>query len=68
MEPEPEPEPVEISSHHEEEPPYIIEETSGPDQVATPVDQWDFSVPVSISKKKKKSTKKTHRPVEVLAE
>ncbi|RYO68431.1 hypothetical protein AA0116_g13 [Alternaria tenuissima] len=67
-EPEPESEPVEISSHHEEEPPYIIEETSGPDQVAIPDDQWDFSVPVSISKKKKKSTKKTHRPVEVLAE
>ncbi|CAN9314364.1 unnamed protein product [Alternaria alternata] len=68
LEPEPEPEPVEISSHYEEEPPYIVEETSGPDQVATPDDQWDFSVPVSLSKKKKKATKKTHRPVEVLAE
>ncbi|RYN74982.1 hypothetical protein AA0120_g12116 [Alternaria tenuissima] len=63
-----EPEPVEISSHHEEEPPCIIEETSGPDQVATPDNQWDFSPPISVLKKKKKAVKRTHRPVEVLAE
>ncbi|CAN9197093.1 unnamed protein product [Alternaria alternata] len=68
LEPEPESEPVEILSHHEEEPPYIIEETSGFDQAATPDDQWNFSAPVSVPKKKKKATKKMHRPVEVLAE
>jgi hypothetical protein len=67
-EPEPELEPVEILSHHEEEPPYIIEETSGPDQAATPDDQWNFSVPVPVPKKKKKASKKMHRSVEVLAE
>ncbi|KAF7679745.1 hypothetical protein GT037_001396 [Alternaria burnsii] len=66
-EPEPEPELVEILPH-EEEPSYVVGETSGPDQVATPGNQWDFSPPISVLEKKKKAVKRTHRPVEVLAE
>jgi hypothetical protein len=55
-------EPEETLSHHEEEPPQVVEETSGPDQAPTPDDQWDFSFPVSMPKKKKKVVKKTSRP------
>ena len=62
------PEPVEVLSHLEEEFPHIIQETPGPNQTATSEDPWGFSTLVSVPKKKKKVVKKTHRPVEVLAE
>jgi hypothetical protein len=59
------PQSAETLADHEEEVHQVVEETSAPDEAPTPDDQWDLPVPVSMTKNKKKGSKRTSRPIEM---
>ncbi|CAG5158443.1 uncharacterized protein ALTATR162_LOCUS5082 [Alternaria atra] len=59
------PESAETLADHKEEVHQVVEETSAHDQAPTPDDQWGLPVPVSITKNKKKGSKKTPWPTEM---